>query len=417
MTKNTKSSQKVNVSSRTIFNRDNLDILKGINSNCIDLIYLDPPFNKKKVFTAPIGSTAEGAEFSDIFREEDIKDEWVDEIRAVNVNMSEYLRSVKTFGNLYNYCYLVYMAVRLLQCHRILKDTGSIYLHCDPTMSHYLKLLMDMIFDEKNFLNEVIWSYSWGLHVKTRWNRKHDVILLYTKKQGKHTFNADEVRVPYSENSIMTKDKKWNKAYNEDGKLPTDVMYIPTINAMSKERVGYPTQKPLALLERLIKASSNEGDTVLDPFCGCATTCIASELLERDWIGIDISKKAYDLVEERLKKEVPEDLLRGEPTFQTSPPKRTDSGNEFAEKQGWVYIITNEQFDDIKVGVAKDVQKRLKSYQTSDPKRGYKVVFEFQSPQYMEIENHIKEKFPRNHEWFRKEDMDDIKTAIKKFAD
>ena len=145
----------LNIKNRTIFCRDNIDVLQGINSNSIDLIYLDPPFNKKKMFTAPIGSTAEGASFKDWFREEDVKDEWVQTIKEDNIELHNFLTGIKTISSnkqyLYNYCYLCYMAIRLLEIRRILKDTGSVYLHCDPTMSHYLKILMDIIFGEKKF--------------------------------------------------------------------------------------------------------------------------------------------------------------------------------------------------------------------------------------------------------------------------
>ena len=134
-----------NVSNRTIFCNDNLDIMRGINSECIDLIYLDPPFNKNKKFTAPIGSSAEGASFKDIFREEDLKDEWLQTIREDSPDLFHYLNGIKGVGKPYNFAYLVYMAIRLIECHRALKETGSIYLHCDPTMSHYLKTVMDCI--------------------------------------------------------------------------------------------------------------------------------------------------------------------------------------------------------------------------------------------------------------------------------
>ena len=138
---------------RAIFCRDNIDILQGINSDSIDLIYLDPPFNKKKIFTAPIGSSAEGASFKDWFREEDLKDEWLQTIKEDNDKLHSFLECVKTIEGRtsYNFCYLSYLVIRLIEIHRILKDTGSIYLHCDPTMSHYIKLLMDIIFGEKKF--------------------------------------------------------------------------------------------------------------------------------------------------------------------------------------------------------------------------------------------------------------------------
>ena len=149
---------------RTIFCKDNLDILQNIDSQTIDLVYLDPPFNKKKVFTAPIGSSAEGASFKDYFREEDVKDEWLQTLKEDHIELYNFLNGIKNIISnkhyLYNYCYLAYMAIRLIEMYRILKDTGSFYFHCDPTMSHYIKLLMDIIFGEKNFRNEIVWHYD-----------------------------------------------------------------------------------------------------------------------------------------------------------------------------------------------------------------------------------------------------------------
>ena len=134
---------------RTIFCSDNLDIMQGVDSNSIDLIYLDPPFNKNKVFTSPIKSSSKGASFKDIFKEEDIKDEWLETIKEDSAKLFDFLNGIKNIGHKSNYCYLCYMAVRLIEVYRILKNTGSCYLHCDPTMSHYLKLLLDIIFGEK----------------------------------------------------------------------------------------------------------------------------------------------------------------------------------------------------------------------------------------------------------------------------
>ncbi len=176
------------IKNRTIFCRDNLDILQNINSDTIDLIYLDPPFNKKKVFTAPIGSSAEGASFKDYFREEDVKDEWLQTIKEDRIELYNFLNGVKNINSnkyyLYNYCYLSYMAIRLMEMQRILKDTGSLYFHCDPTMSHYIKLLMDIIFGEKNFRNEIVWyyynKYSSG---KKIFAKNYDQIFFYSKSE------------------------------------------------------------------------------------------------------------------------------------------------------------------------------------------------------------------------------------------
>lgn len=295
-----------NVENRTIFLHDNLEILRGLNSRCIDLIYLDPPFNKNKKFTAPIGSSAEGAEFSDIFREEDVKDEWLQTIKEDQPELYQYLNGIKGVGKPYNFAYLAYMAIRLIECERILKTTGSIYLHCDPTMSHYLKTMMDCIFGEGHFQNEVAWCYkSGGASPKRRFSKKHDVILWYSKTNS-YLFN------PQQEKSYNRNFAPYNfagvKEYQDEMGWYTlvgmkDYWNIDMVGRTSGERTGYPTQKPLVLLERIINASSNESDIVLDPFCGCATTCVAVERLNRKWVGIDVSIKAYELVKERLLKE------------------------------------------------------------------------------------------------------------------
>ena len=168
-----------NIKNRTILCRDNLEILRGINSNCIDLIYLDPPFNKNKTFTAPIGTSAEGAEFKDIFEEKDVKDEWLRAIEIKHPKIYSLIDGVRSVSNKYNWRYLSYMAIRLIECHRVLKVTGSLYLHCDPTMSHYLKLLMDCIFEEKNFRNEIIWKRKTHKRVRKKHrNRSRHYFLL-----------------------------------------------------------------------------------------------------------------------------------------------------------------------------------------------------------------------------------------------
>ena len=190
--------------------------------------------------------------------------------------------------------YMIYMAIRLLEMYRILKCSGSIYLHCDPTMSHYLKLTMDAIFGKQQFLNEIIWSYQTG-GVSSRWyGRKHDTILFYSKTKD-YFIDLSRVKEKRTEEvlrRIATGSKTATRATNTE-RLPFDVWNIQALNAMAKERTGYPTQKPLKLLERIIKASSNPGDIVFDPFCGCATTLVAAEIMNypRQWIGIDISPK------------------------------------------------------------------------------------------------------------------------------
>ena len=419
----------LNIASRTIFCKDNLDIMQGINNDSIDLIYLDPPFNKNKIFTAPIGSSAEGASFSDIFREEDVKDEWVQTIKEDNHELYHFLDGIRNIGNHYNFCYLAYMAIRLIECQRILKETGSLYLHCDPTMSHYLKLLLDCVFGEDNFRNEIVWCYTGPGKVLTHFKRKHDIILFYAKS-NLHIFNTDMARVPHKRQTISTgatslaagnrtlQEAQAMEAKSlERGKLLED--WWDNIGAGShiskNERTGYPTQKPLALLRRIIEASSNENDVVFDPFCGCATTCIAAEQLNRQWIGIDVSIKAFELVKQRLTKEVPADMFRGEPNFSTAPPKRTDDGANMPLKK-WVYVISNNQYQgEYKVGIAKDWQARLNAYQTSDPNRAYQCDYRIETDKYRELEKHIHEKFENRHEWVRA-NLEDIIKEMKLYG-
>ncbi len=409
-----------NISNRTIFCKDNLDILQGINSNSIDLIYLDPPFNKKKIFTSPIRGSAKGASFSDIFTAEDVKDEWLQTIKEDQDKLYSFLESVRVIEGRtsYNFCYLAYMAIRLMEMHRVLKDTGSIYYHCDPTMSHYIKILMDIIFGEKHFRNEIVWGYRTGGVSSHYFPRKHDIILNYGK-------TGQTLHNPIKETVLYDKPFFTDVAANRDGKYPVEVYVrdvwdneIKAVINVSKQRTGYPTQKPLALLERIIKASSNEGDIVLDPFCGCATTCIAAEKLNRQWIGIDVSVIAYELVQDRLKNEVanPDNLLQYKNNihFYTDPPTRTDTEEDYTLKK-YVYVISNAKFpDEYKVGIAKDYKARLNSYQTSDPDRGYRLEYKIHTPLFREIEQYIHNIFENKHEWVCA-DLQDIISAIKSY--
>ena len=200
--------------------------------------------------------------------------------------------------------YLSYMALRLVECRSVLKETGSIYLHCDPTASHYLKVVLDAVFGAKNFRNEIVWCYSGGGIPKNDFPRKHDVIFRYSKTDT-YLFNKDAVRVPYDSDYKATvfsgkATRAPGKIYkpNPRGKIVED-WWRNLPRPYGKESLGYPTQKPLALLERIIRASSNPGDIVLDPFCGCGTTVEAAATLNRQFIGIDIASFALDLIRER----------------------------------------------------------------------------------------------------------------------
>ena len=406
------------IKNRTLFAHDNLDILRGMDSDCVDLIYLDPPFNKKKIFTAPTGSDAEGASFSDIFREEDVKEDWLLDIKEDHFAIHNLLSSVRVIEGRgsYNFCYLAYMAIRLMECQRILKPTGSIYLHCDPTMSHHLKLLLDCIFGEANFLNEIIWAYRSGGVSKKWFGRKHDILLFYAKKIGKHYFNVSKER-SYNRDNKPYCFKGVTEYEDDEGKWYTlaslrDIWDIAMLGRTKKERVGYPTQKPLELLERVITASCPEDGIVLDAFCGGGTTCVAAERLGRRWVGVDVCEKAFDLVQERMNKEVAVGLV----ACQTAPPARTDLGAGCMQK--YVYIISNTQYKgEFKVGIALDAKARLNSYQTSDPNRGYVLEYAYLTPHFRAIEAFIHERYENRHEWVREPDMQKIVKDIEGFSD
>ncbi|MGU9962995.1 MAG: DNA methyltransferase [Candidatus Halichondribacter symbioticus] len=281
----------------TLYTKDNLYILNGMNSETVDLIYLDPPFNSKRTWSAPIGSKAAGASFKDMWTWQDVDEEYLNGLHKYPY-LVEYILSIGGIHGKSMMSYITYMTQRIIQMHRVLKDTGSLYLHVDPVASHYLKIVLDEIFGKDNFQNELIWYYKNASRGKKRHAKSHDIILYYSKSK-KFTFNADEVLVPFE--SGMT---AWSRIRDgremPKGKVPDDVLTIPAINGMAKERTGYPTQKPLALLHHIIQASSNKDEVVFDPFCGCATTCVAAQQLQRQWIGIDIEAQAVDLLVARL---------------------------------------------------------------------------------------------------------------------
>ena len=332
----------MNLKNRTLFIADNLDILRGINTDCIDLIYLDPPFNTKKQYKAPIGSPAEGAEFKDIWTDDDIKSEWHGEIAEQHEELYQVIQAAETLYDKSMKIYLMAMAVRLFEMHRILKPTGSIYLHCDPTASHYLKMVMDSLFGKENFRNEIVWCYNVGGKGAKQWGRKHDVILFYSRSNKFH-FDGKAVGIQRdtgakSFGGKIGKDENGRPYQLDEPKIPEDWWVgINSLHSGANERTGYPTQKPLALLYRIIKASSNEGDIVLDPFCGCATACVAAEQLGRQWIGIDISPSAEVLAKIRLDEASQQGTLlsplqMSEVLVQTQPPVRTDNDADTASQ-------------------------------------------------------------------------------------
>lgn len=312
-----------------LYNGDNLAVLRGgeIPPESVDLVYLDPPFKSDKdynqIFLEPTGrrSSAQRQAF---------KDTWEWDVHAMNayhdamdtapisvVRTLQGLRSI--VGESDMLAYLSMMAPRLVELHKVLKPTGSIYLHCDPTASHYLKLLMDSVFGTENFQNEIVWYYRGGGVSKKRWGRRHDTIFFYSKST-RWTFNVDPVRTEYSESVMESSPSRYDKSYrgvkvysgykpNPLGKHPDDVWPLqPLMPSDKKERLGWPTQKPERLLERIILASSNPGDVVLDPFCGCGTAVSVAHRLERQWIGIDVARFATDVIQKRLVKAYGEEV-------------------------------------------------------------------------------------------------------------
>jgi DNA modification methylase len=287
----------------------------------VDLIYIDPPFNSKRNYNilfedADLKNTkAQKEAFADTWSNISYKDT-LEEIKDIDLDLFYFLESLdKIRISQSAVSYLTTMAIRIYFMHKVLKETGSFYLHCDPTMSHYLKILCDLIFKEANFRNEIVWCYRRYTAVSNRFQRLHDVILYYAKS-NKSTFN--QLLTPYGDKSgkmdshyKQDKDGKyyrWQKRKDQEPykiKLSEGVRFgdwwdIPIINASAKERLGYPTQKPEALLERIIEASSNKGDLVADFFCGCGTTISVAQNLNRNWLGVDISHLAIGLIERRL---------------------------------------------------------------------------------------------------------------------
>lgn len=327
---------KQQIFNRTIFTGDNLPILRGMNTESVDLVYLDPPFNSNRNYQAPIGSEAAGAAFKDAWTLDDVDVAWWELIKTHHPALEKLITAAGDLGGRGDKSYLIYMAIRLLELRRILKNTGSIYLHCDQTMSHSLKMVMDAVFGKLNFKNEIIWCYGLGGSSKRQFSKKHDNIYFYTKTDS--YFFSKPVE-PSS--SAMMRGKP---------KGMIDVWNIPTINNMAKERTGYPTQKPLALLDPIIQAASNEGDIVLDPFCGCATTCIAAEKHKRQWTGIDISEKSVELVKKRLLKELAIGEKKEQIVFddkiihRTDIPTRSETGLRPSDNIKKILYVQQEGF-------------------------------------------------------------------------
>lgn len=296
------------VETNVLYYGDNLDVLRRhIKDDTVDLVYLDPPFNSNATYNVLFEEHGEKAAaqvraFEDTWEWNTIASAAYQEVVEAGGRVADTMRAFRTMvGASDMLAYLSMMAPRLIELRHVLKPTGGLFLHCDPTASHYLKLLLDAVFGPSSFRNEVIWHYDYGARSKRTFGTKHDVIFWYSKSRDEWTFNASAVLVPYESKMTEWRYTRGGQAGKPlpEGKVPSDVWDMK-LNAMSKERLGYPTQKPLQLMKRIVAAASSPGDLVLDPFCGCGTTIDAAQDLGRRWVGIDITHLSIGLIRHRL---------------------------------------------------------------------------------------------------------------------
>lgn len=303
-----------------------------IPDESVDEAYLDPPFSSDDKYNVTYnGNTTQRMVYDDTWKWNLKSETEYKELIEMNMDISKVMVGLKEMlGKSDILAYLVYMAFRLVDVHRVLKSTGSVYFHCDPKAGHYIKIIMDGVFGRDNFRNEIIWHYRGRGNRKESFQHKHDIILYYGKS-NETEFNADDVLVPYDKKhegrynkidedgrvyaSIKKRGFDHHRVYKKDGGIiPDDVWNIPFVHG--DECIGYPTQKPEALLTRIIKASSNKGDVVLDPFCGGGTGPIVAEKLKRKWIGIDATHESIRAIKRRFEKYNPWirfGLIEGEP--------------------------------------------------------------------------------------------------------
>jgi len=259
------------VSENSVHHTPALSLLGSLPDGCIDLIYTDPPFgtgNTQTMDRKKAGKTISKIEYIDKYEN-----------------------------------YLEFLEPHLIEMHRVLKPTGTMYLHMDWRWVHYAKVVSDNIFGIENFLNEIVWSYNFGGRGKDRWPQKHDTILVYTKEMGKHTFNWNDIyRIPYAapELQYVGRTKEEAEKRIAEGQVPTDVWSMSIVGTASKERIGYPNQKPIKLMKRAIVASSNEGDIVLDPFGGSGSTAAAAMEVNRKFITGDSNPDAIQTMRSRF---------------------------------------------------------------------------------------------------------------------
>lgn len=335
---------------------DNLDVLsRYVRDETVDLVYLDPPFKSNKNYNVlsveqdGSRSAAQIKAFDDTWTwDQGAAQAYQDIVENGPETLSRAMQAFRSLlGETDMLAYLAMMAPRLVELRRVLKPTGSIYLHCDWTASAHLRLLMDAVFGANSFLNNVVWCYGLGGSSARYWPRKHDDILWYSKAPSHYCFEA--VRVPATSQRMKGQTKK-----------APDYWEIPTINNMAKERLGYPTQKPEALLERIIQSSSKEGDTVLDPFCGCGTAVAVAQKLGRCWIGIDITHLAVAVIKHRLRDTFGDTVqysVIGEPV--SFPDAQALAAEDRYQFQYWALGLVGARPVEQKKGPDKGIDGRL----------------------------------------------------------
>ena len=265
---------------RRVIHADNLEVLTRLPGDSVPLIYIDPPFNT--------GRTQERAQLRTVRSPEGDRTGY----QGHRYLTSEIAR--RSFADAFD-DFLQFLEPRLIEAHRVLAANGTLYFHIDYREAHYCKLLLDGIFGRESFLNEIIWAYDYGGRTRRRWPAKHDTILVYVKDPANYVFNTDEVeREPYMAPGLVSPEKAAR------GKLPTDVWWHTIVSPTGKEKTGYPTQKPLGVLRRIIAASSCPGDLVLDFFAGSGTTGAAALELQRDFLLVDSSETAIAAMTERF---------------------------------------------------------------------------------------------------------------------
>jgi len=262
-----------------VINAENLGTLKSLPDKSFQLIYIDPPFNtgRKQVRT---NRTSTESKTGNLEFQGKRYEQVVNTVLSYDDEFADYW---------------AFLEPRLIEAHRLLKQTGTLYLHLDYREAHYAKVLLDALFGRECFLNEIIWAYDYGGKSKSRWPAKHDTILVYVKDPDNYYFNSEEVdREPYMAPGLVTKEKV------EKGKLPTDVWWHTIVSPTGKEKTGYPTQKPLGILRRIISASTKQGDRVLDFFAGSGTTAHAAWELKREFVVIDQNPESLKVIRQRL---------------------------------------------------------------------------------------------------------------------